>query len=106
MLEPPRQAHRPYAFAVSATPVVTRAQEHEAAVPVPAMPLLPHTAAAQPHRERLSATFSPYDLGCCMVARQLPKREVAATPQAIEALDKEWDKLIKQCCWSWSSVRE
>ena len=105
-LEPPRQAHRPCAFAMAATPVVIRAQEYEAAVPMPAMPLLPHTVEAQPHRERLPATVVPYDVGCCMVARQLPKNEVRITPAAIEALDKEWDKLIKQNCWHWSSVRE
>eukprot|EP00959_Pyramimonas_sp_CCMP1952_P093337 1953708-Pyramimonas_sp.AAC.1 len=60
------------------------------------------------HRERLgkSQCDGVPDLGCCMVARQLPRREVEATPEACQALTVEWDKLVKQTCWKNSSVRE
>ena len=57
-LGPPRQAHRPCAFAVAATPTVTRAQEYEVTVTAPAMPLLPKNMEAQPRRERLPQTVA------------------------------------------------
>ena len=77
VLEPPRQAHRPFVFAVPATASVTRAQNDEDSIPVPAMPILPASCSVQPHREKLDEV-SPYDVGCCLVARQLPKKEVLA----------------------------
>ena len=40
------------------------------------------------------------------VARPVDRKERAANPKAKAALDKEWNKLIAQDCWDYSSVRE
>ena len=66
------------------------------------MPLLPKTTEAPPHRAHIAGS----EVGCCMVDRQLPKREVQCTAGALAALTKEWEKLISQKCWDWKSVRE
>ena len=40
------------------------------------------------------------------VARAVDRKERAANPKAKAALDKEWNKLITQGYWDYSSVRE
>ncbi len=40
------------------------------------------------------------------VARSVTKKEAKATPKAMEALDKAWNKLHKQTCWDVSRVCE
>ena len=40
------------------------------------------------------------------VAPPVDRKKRAANPKAKAALDKEWNKLITQGCWDYSSVRE
>ena len=41
-----------------------------------------------------------------MVVRSVGRKEMLNTPKTMEAMDAEWNKLVRQGVWKWSSVRE
>ena len=55
------------------------------------------------HRTKIPDFVYPFN---ACVARPVNRREVAKTPAARAALQKEWDKLRKAGCWDESKVRE
>jgi len=65
---------------------------------------LPRTFSTESgHRQHISNHTFP--LNAC-VARPVNAKEVARTPKAQEALQKEWDRLRGMRCWDESQVRE
>ena len=69
---------------------------------VDSVPVMPVRSETFEHRAPESTVF--FYSAC--VARPVDRKERAANPKAKAALDKEWDKLIRQGCWDYSSVRE
>ena len=41
-----------------------------------------------------------------LVARPVGKKEIRANPKAQQALDVEWDKLVKKKAWQYETVSE
>jgi hypothetical protein len=56
------------------------------------------------HREKIPDVEHRFMQIC--VARSVSKKEAAVTPEAMKAMDKEWDKLEKQAAWLLDKVRE
>ena len=69
---------------------------------VDGVPVMPIRSETFEHRAPESSVF--FYSAC--VARPVDRKERANNPKAKAALDKEWDKLIRQGCWDYSSVRE
>ena len=66
-------------------------------------PTMPVTREGQPHRDKL-LPHEPIDDAC--VARPVGKQEIASTPAAQAAMQKEWDKLRNLKTWDEKEVRE
>jgi hypothetical protein len=65
-------------------------------------PRMPLRTKPYAHRSPINGSF----VYPACVARSVTKKEAKATPKAMEALDKEWNKLHKQTCWDLSRVCE
>ena len=57
----------------------------------------------QAHRDKIPDVDTAFRL---CVARPVSKKEAEVTPEAMAAMDKEWDKLEKQNAWLLDEVRE
>ena len=57
----------------------------------------------QPHRDKMAPRVFPFSAA---VARPVGKQEILVTPAALEAMKKEWDRLVAQKVLDLSSVRE
>jgi hypothetical protein len=71
---------------------------------VPAMPTICVCSSKLKHREKIPDVEHRFMQIC--VARSISKKEAAVTPEAMKAMDKEWDKLEKQAAWLIDKVRE
>ena len=60
------------------------------------------------HRDKIGIPQCSYDLRTInsLVARPVNKREIKANPKAQEALDLEWNKLVKKDAWLYNTVTE
>ena len=81
----------------------------EALKKAPAMPVLNTTG--EEHRERMKALCDKklhqiVDEMYALVAKVLSPKEIAASPEAQAAMDKEWKKLVDKGCWVEKKVRE
>ena len=74
--------------------------------PIPAMPICNFS----PQRHRVKCIRVSIHEGDrvvnTLVARPVDKREIRANPKAQEALDIEWNKLVKKTAWMYDTVRE
>ncbi len=61
------------------------------------------TIHADKHRDKIAPRRFPFN---ALVARPVRKDELAATPKAKEAMDAEWDRLLKANVWDTENVRE
>ena len=89
---------------------VERAKAARALREAPAMPVTV-SPEKEGHRQRMRSLLD--DKKCdlveevfALVARLVPAYEVASTPEAKAALDKEWEKLMKKVCWVEDKARE
>ena len=85
------------------------AQYMEAIKATPAMPVL--TQFSEAHRERIKTLYDKKlhqiaDEMYALVAKVLSPKEIAASPEAQAAMDKEWKKLVDKGCWVEKKVRE
>ena len=64
---------------------------------VPAMPTISSCRKVETHRPKIPDVNM--DIYQICVARTVTKKEAAVTPEAMAALDKEWNKLEKQTAW-------
>ena len=55
------------------------------------------------HRNRITEFGHVFN---ALVVRSVGRKEMKATPKAMQAMDDEWNKLLKQKVWDMSSVRE
>ncbi len=70
----------------------------------PSPPLaMPCVAASPEHRDKMPCGLPSV---FALVARPVGKRELAATPKAQEAMQKEWGRLVAEKVWDLSSVQE
>ena len=81
----------------------------EALKVIPAMPVLYHVSEA--HRDRITTLYNNklnqvVDEMYAVVAKVLSPKEIAASPEAQAAMDKEWKKLVDKGCWVEKKVRE
>ena len=85
---------------IVATPIIEEESE-----PYPIMPTCNQT---QQHREKITPPNYTPDLRLVnsLVARPVNKREIRANPKAQEALDLEWNKLVKKDAWLYDTVTE
>ena len=67
---------------------------------IPDTPIATSTPA--PHRRKLYKRRWPFN---ACVARPVSKKELFATPAALEARDKEWQKLIDKPAWDFNTVQ-
>ena len=71
------------------------------ALPAPVMPVT--YSGSGGHREHIPLTEYPFP-DC--VARPVRKKELYSTPKAIEAMEKEWERLRDLGTWDESAVEE
>ena len=71
-------------------------------------PIMPTCNQTPPHREKITPPNYTPDLRLVnsLVARPVNKREIRANPKAQEALDLEWNKLVKKDAWLYDTVTE
>jgi len=67
------------------------------------VPAMPTVTIHQSHRVKAADGIFPFP---ALVARPVSRQEVAKTPAAQAALQKEWDRLRAAGCWDESRVRE
>ena len=84
-------------------------QYQEALKEVPAMPVLYHIS--EEHRDRIKTLYDNklhqvVDEMYAVVAKVLSPKEIASSPEAQAAMDKEWKKLVDKGCWVEKKVRE
>ena len=84
-------------------------QYMEAIKAAPAMPVLNHIS--EEHRERMKTLYNKklrqiVDEMYALVAKVPSPKEIAASPAAQAAMDKEWKKLVDKGCWVEKKVRE
>ena len=116
------EARSEHPEAASSAKPTSAAREGEPTMPVirqaPAMSVLPERdeSAKEPHRPQLRELVKErikkvefdvaLELFSAVVARLVPKAEVANTPKAQAALDKEWENLRKKGTWDEFRVNE
>ena len=85
-------------------PKGSKALETASADPAP-LPAMPVIAALKQnkHREKVPDIDTAFRI---CVARPVGKREAETVPEALAAINKEWDKLDKQNAWLLDKVRE
>ena len=81
----------------------------EALKAAPAMPV--RNIIGEEHRERMKTLYNKklhqiVDEMYALVAKVLSPKEIAASPEAQAAMDKEWKKLVDKGCWVEKKVRE
>ena len=71
-------------------------------------PIMPTCNQTPQHREKITPPNHVPDLRLVnsLVARPVNKREIRANPKAQEALDLEWNKLVKKDAWLYDTVTE
>ena len=84
-------------------------QYMEALKEVPAMPVLHNVS--EEHRDRIKTLYDNKlhqvaDEMYAAVAKVLSPKEIASSPEAQAAMDKEWKKLVDKGCWVEKKVRE
>ena len=116
------EARSEHPEAASSAKPTSAAREGEPTLPVirhaPAMSVLPERdkSSKEPHRPQLRELVKErikkvefdvaLELFSAVVARLVPKAEVANTPKAQAALDKEWENLRKKGTWDEFRVNE
>ena len=116
------EARSEHPEAATSAKLTIAAREGEPTMPVirqaPAMSVLLERdkPAKEPHRPQLRELVKErikkiefdvaLELFSAVVARIVPKAEVATTPKAQAALDKEWENLRKKGAWDGSRVNE
>ena len=85
--------------------IVATPTKEEESEPYPVMPTCNQTPQ---HREKINPPNYTPDLRLVnsLVARPVNKREIRANPKAQEALDLEWNKLVKKDAWLYDTVTE
>ena len=92
------------------------AKREELEKEAPAMPVLlghkePHRPKYESNMERMHNLYldkleQTADELYALVAKVINQNDVAKIPEAQEAMDKEWQKLLYKVCWVESQVRE